>query len=54
VDDERAVDDIERAVGVGERCAVADVELETIRDRELRPGDDGRGEDLRAAIETDD
>ena len=51
MDDERRVDDVERPVGVGERPAVADVQLEPGRARHPSVGG-GRGvEDLGPAVD---
>ena len=46
--------DVERPIGVGERPAVADVQLEAVGDRERRRGEDGRGEDLGPAVDGHD
>ena len=54
VEDHRGVDHVERAVGVGERAPVADMELQARRRGHGRSGHDGRREDLGPAVDADD
>ena len=48
------MDDVERGVGVGQRQPIGDVDLQPGRGGDARILDDGRGEDLRAAVDRRD
>ena len=54
VEHHRGVDDVERAIGVGQRQPVADVQLEAGGRRHLGRGEGGRGQDLGPAVDGHD